>query len=155
MPTTWILVADQARARLFSLASDQGDPTEIAAFTNPEGRMRAHDLERGRHPRVHERLGEASHAIDPRSTPQRKSATRFAAQLRSMLEHAWADHACDSLALIAPPRAQGANTSAGASNMAAGLTTSAPVRAATSRAAAPFTSATVRRAPAAASFSAR
>lgn len=108
MPTTWILVADQARARLFSLASDQGDPTEIAAFTNPEGRMRAHDLERGRHPRVHERLGEASHAIDPRSTPQRKSATRFAAQLRSMLEHAWADHACDSLALIAPPRFLGA-----------------------------------------------
>lgn len=104
MSNTWILVADSARARLFSLPSDRGDPTEIGAFTNPEGRVRAHKLERDRHPRVHERFGDASHAIDPRSTPQQKSAARFAGELQSMLERACAEHACTSLALIAPPR---------------------------------------------------
>lgn len=73
MSTTWILVADQARARLFSLdptdGAAEGGLREIAGFVNPEGRLSARELGAARPPRTHDRMGASRHAIEPRTTP--------------------------------------------------------------------------------------
>lgn len=108
MPATWILVADSARARLFSLNADGDDPDEIEAFANAEGRMPGRELERDRPPRTHDRFGAGRHAIEPHTSPQDKSTTRFAQLLQSVLERGRVEHSYDNLVLIAPPRFLGA-----------------------------------------------
>jgi protein required for attachment to host cells len=104
MTPTWILVADNARARLFSLDAGKRRLEEIEAFVNVEGRMQARMMERDRPPRTHDRFGEGRHAIEPHASSRDKACARFAGVLRSALERGRVDHRYDRLVLIAPPR---------------------------------------------------
>ena len=105
MPETWILVADRARARLFSLAAGAEGMDEIGNFVNPEARTPDHMLEHARRPaRMHDRFGESRHAIEPRTATRDKSAARFADLLGSALELGHATRRFRHLVLIAPPR---------------------------------------------------
>ncbi|PSQ92425.1 MAG: host attachment protein [Proteobacteria bacterium SW_6_67_9] len=45
MEATWILVADSARARLFTIDRPRGPLTETAAYVNPQDRLREQDLD--------------------------------------------------------------------------------------------------------------
>lgn len=45
MEATWILVADSARARLFTIDRPRGPLTETAGYANPQDRLRDQDLE--------------------------------------------------------------------------------------------------------------
>ncbi len=76
--TTWILVADHARARLFELTSQNDKLSEIETFVNPEGRGPARDQTTDRLPRVRESMNSAHHAIEPHTSLHDKSADRFA-----------------------------------------------------------------------------
>ena len=105
MSNTWILVADSARARVFSLRTGTSGLEEIAAYANPDARVPAHALPRARRPeRVHDRFGTARHAIEPRTALQDKHDARFAGLLGSVLADGLAARQCGRLALIAPPR---------------------------------------------------
>ena len=108
MAEVWILVADRARARLFSL--DKGAPRmiEIEDFVNPGARTPGHEREHAPPPRVHDRFGEGRHAIEAHTSPREKVALQFAAMLGSRLEHAHAQQHYRDLVLIAPPRFLGA-----------------------------------------------
>ncbi len=44
MEATWILVADSARARLFTIDRPRGPLAETAAYVNPQDRLRERDL---------------------------------------------------------------------------------------------------------------
>ncbi|MGE5167657.1 MAG: host attachment protein, partial [Deltaproteobacteria bacterium] len=44
MADTWILVADSARARVFEVTREDPTLREVAAFTNPEGRIAQREL---------------------------------------------------------------------------------------------------------------
>lgn len=113
MPATWILVADSARARLFSLDEEHG-LGEIQTFVNVEGRLPAQALQRDRPPRTHDRFGDGRHAIEPHTPTHDKSLTRFAGLLQSTLERGRVEHRFDSLVLIAPPHFLGVlNTALG------------------------------------------
>lgn len=104
MPTsaTWILTADSARARLFSLDEPRGI-SEVGSFANAEARMPARALQRDRLPRTHDRIGNGRHAIEPHARPHEKAAARFAALLQSVLERGRVEHRFERLVLIAPP----------------------------------------------------
>ena len=108
MATTWILVADQARARLFSLdptdGAAEGGLREIAGFVNPEGRITGRPAGAPRPPRTQESVGGARHAIEPRSDLHDIAARRFAGELTEELERGRVDHLYDTLVLVAPPR---------------------------------------------------
>ena len=108
MADVWILAADRARARLFSL--DAGAPRliEIADFVNPEARTSAREREHAPPPRVHDRIGEGRHVIEAHSPPREKAALQFAAMLASHLKHARDEQRYRGLVLIAPPRFLGA-----------------------------------------------
>jgi protein required for attachment to host cells len=99
----WILVADRARARLFSLSRNAPRMIEIADFVNPEARTPGHEREHAQPARVHDRFGENRHAIEAHTTPREKAALQFAAILAARLEHAHAEQRYRNLVLIAPP----------------------------------------------------
>lgn len=100
---TWILVADRARARLFSTASGEGALAEVDDFVNPEGRMQGRELESDKPPRAFESVGTHRHAMEPETTSREKVAERFARELRDALERGRVDHRFEDLVLVAPP----------------------------------------------------
>lgn len=103
--STWILVADSAKARLFAMEKDRS-LIEIEDFLNPDGRGR--EPAQDRPPRTHDRFGSARHAIEPRTTAEEKSDEIFARELEAALERGRAGHRYRDLILIAPPRFLGA-----------------------------------------------
>lgn len=108
MADTWILVADSSRARLFEIARDDPALKEVAAFTNPEGRMAQRDLVHDRLPRVNESMGRSRHAIEPHTTLKQKSTDQFVRRLSRELEQGHAAHSYKNLVLVAAPRFMGA-----------------------------------------------
>lgn len=105
---TWILVADGARARLFETASPDDALSEVACFSNPEGRAHGRDETTGRLPSVNESVGPTRHSIEPHTTLREKSADRFSRTLNETLERGRTDHRFKQLVLVAPPRFLGA-----------------------------------------------
>ena len=100
---TWILVADEGRARLFAGKTIDGELKEIAGFAHPE----AHHPEaaaRDHLPRVQQSANSARHAIEPRITAEQKQAQEFARALSDVLNDGRVEHRYERLVLIAPPR---------------------------------------------------
>ena len=104
MTSTWILVADAARARVFE-ATGRSEPwQEVACFANPDGRAPGRHATTERAPRVNESMGGARHAIEPHTTLRDKSTERFAHMLGEALERGRNDQRYERLVLVAPPR---------------------------------------------------
>jgi len=108
MADIWILAADRARARLFSLSKGAPRMIEIADFVNPEARTPGHEREHAPPPRVHDRFGEGRHAIEAHTSPREKAALQFATMLGSYLKRAHDEQRYRELVLIAPPGFLGA-----------------------------------------------
>lgn len=106
MATSWILVADSSRARLFRLTDDGGQVEELLGFVNPDADIRS--ATRTRPPRTHDRLGHARHIIEPHTSLKERSISGFTAELRTVLERGLASNAYQQLVLIAPPLFLGA-----------------------------------------------
>ncbi|MFA6987054.1 MAG: host attachment protein [Arenimonas sp.] len=104
MQPTWILVADRARARLFTPNADGDALDELKDFVNPEGRKPEQAYSYDRPPRTMDSMGPARHAIEPRTTSEEKVAARFAHELNDVLERGRVDHSYERLILAAPPR---------------------------------------------------
>ncbi|TWI12064.1 host attachment protein [Aerolutibacter ruishenii] len=99
---TWILVADEAHARLFESERVDGELLEVADFVHPE----AHHADRGhrdRMPRAQQSVGSARHGIEPRTSTEDKNRREFAAELSGFLSEARVAHRYDSLVLMAAP----------------------------------------------------
>ncbi len=100
--TTWVLVADGAKARLFEMAARDGQWVEIDCLVNPEGRTRGRDLTTERRPMVDESRTPLRHALEPHTPPREKSAERFVRALREVLEQGRAHGRYERLVLVAP-----------------------------------------------------
>lgn len=102
MQPTWILVADRARARLLCPAATRGNLTELEDFVNPDGRKPASGLAHDR-PRSMESVGNARHVIEPHTSPEQKTAERFARDLADVLDRGRLNQRYERLILVAPP----------------------------------------------------
>ena len=105
--TTWILVADGARARIFKRQGAGG-----ALLLAPEDNFvheveRTHDMGSERPGRVVESSGGAHHAIAPRADWNRQGKQQFAERLAKHLDAAAERKEFDRLILVAPPRVLG------------------------------------------------
>lgn len=83
MTTTWVLVADSSRARLFSVEKALAPLQEIEAFINPEGRARTQDL-------VSDRQGRSpgnGPNMDYDVAPKRQLAIQFAKEISEHLKN--------------------------------------------------------------------
>jgi protein required for attachment to host cells len=100
--TTWILVADRARARLFSAEwPELGEFQEVRDFAHPEGAARAHEVEADRPGRLYEASG-PKHAADPRTDFKHHTAVVFARELVRELQSGRDANAYGRLVLVAP-----------------------------------------------------
>ncbi len=107
MTTTWILIADAARARLFSREDAQPMLREIADFVCPEARAKGGAFSSDRRASVsvaHGRLGHAGHTIEPRTDERDKAAAAFAQDLAEALARGRTERRWDALVLAASPR---------------------------------------------------
>lgn len=84
MPT-WILVADNSRARIFSAAKAAGSIEEISTLTFPEGRLHEGDLITDRGGRSHD-PGAGAHGVNGEDIHKQDNAERFASLICEELE---------------------------------------------------------------------
>ncbi|MBU6248754.1 MAG: host attachment protein [Xanthomonadaceae bacterium] len=108
MTSTWILVADAARARVFESDRPGGAWTVVSCFSNPDGHAPGRHATTDRAPRVAESVGTTRHAIEPHTSLRDKSTERFARTLCDELERGCSERRCERLVLVAPPRFLGA-----------------------------------------------
>jgi protein required for attachment to host cells len=116
MPTTWILIADGGRARLFEQerAARAFKPVAERDFfgTTAQSKEIASDR-RGRtfdssgRGQPGDVGGHGRHAMEPSTAPQRYAEYEFARELRDYLEKAANEHRFDRLVLVAAPKILG------------------------------------------------
>jgi protein required for attachment to host cells len=106
--STWVLVADTGRARLFELRDDTPDLIEIACDINPEGRAGERRLGTDRAPTVNESVGPARHSIEPHTSAREKISHAFARRIADELERGRGRRRFGRLILVAPAKFLGA-----------------------------------------------
>ena len=102
--TTWILIADGARGRLFANRGP-GKGLELLDESLDADHRATHDIVDDRLGRTHESVGASRHAISARHDPHRELKRDFAVRLAKMLDRRRSEHAYDRLVLVAPPSA--------------------------------------------------
>ncbi|MFZ5521707.1 MAG: host attachment protein [Pseudomonadota bacterium] len=105
MLTTWIVVADEGRARILTPGEPGRDLQEIEVLTDPAARADAADLQRdaqGRYFGKGER--HQAHTAEPRTAPLDKEAEQFARLVAEHLCKARREQRFDRLQLVAAPR---------------------------------------------------
>lgn len=104
--TTWILVADTGRAKLFSTELRENEWSLVNEFEHPEGREFSREISPSSPPgrmQQGKTAGGGHTAFEPRTTPKEAEADRFARHLAEYLEKATANRDFDYLVLVAPP----------------------------------------------------
>jgi protein required for attachment to host cells len=105
MDTTWIVVADSSRARIFELQEGEQHLREIEDFLNISGRADADDLrtdERGRFYGKGER--NQAHTADPAVFPVEHENELFSRTITQYLDNARNQQRYTRLCLIAAPK---------------------------------------------------
>jgi protein required for attachment to host cells len=108
--TTWAVVADGGRARVFERRAGLWSEIEALAFEADDPPSR--DWGRDRPGRTHESADQARHAIEPRSDPHEEAKKATAARIAAGLDAAASAGRFDLVFLVAPPRILGTLRSA-------------------------------------------
>lgn len=105
MDTTWIVVADRSRARIFEEVRSPRAMQEIADFVNPLGRARHSDLTTDAEGRSRSSsLGTRAHSESPGTTADTHEAECFSREIAGYLESARNDHRYSRLWIVAAPK---------------------------------------------------
>lgn len=103
MHKTWIVVADSARARIFSRDGRWQTMNELHGLAHPESRLHHGDLKTGGRGEQQETAGRASHASDYETTPSETEANRFAREIATALHKGRSNQDFEKLVLVAAP----------------------------------------------------
>ncbi|WNL44037.1 host attachment protein [Dyella sp. BiH032] len=102
--STWVLITDAARARLFEISAQDG-MAEVACFSSPARRTVTPDHDfNDRLPRTQDSRSSHRHAIQPHTTVREKAEQQFARTVADELESGAERKQYDHLILVAPPR---------------------------------------------------
>ena len=117
MATTWIIAADESRARVLQVTGQEERLTEIEDLVNPTGRAQNRELQTDAEPRFsgHGGVGKpgGSTTSGPGSDREAQgavehSARTFAREVGRYLDKARTEQRYDQLVLVAPPKFLGA-----------------------------------------------
>lgn len=100
--TTYIVVADVARARLFTRDALQLEEQE--SLVRAEGRLHEGDLVTDNGADVHDSMGSAARSSGGENTALQHQAQLFAKQVAERLYQARVDNSLEKLILVAPPK---------------------------------------------------
>jgi protein required for attachment to host cells len=105
-PTTFVLVADASRARLFRRDVGTGRLDLVEELEHPLSRARNRDLMADKPGRAFTSGGMSSarSGIEYRTDPQQVEAEKFARELGDKLAASFDAHAFDALVIAAPPK---------------------------------------------------
>jgi protein required for attachment to host cells len=104
MQTTWIVAADNTRARIFEMRGAQGHLNEIEDFVNPAAEAKTGELVSDARGRFGGGGQSAAHTGEPDVTPRQHEAEQFSKQVGAYLDSACSQHRYDKLCLIAFPK---------------------------------------------------
>lgn len=99
----WVLVADKARARIFSAASPTAALEEKEDFLNPEDRVPERDLVTDRPGRAHSSVGNQRSGMSSEVDAKTHEAQMFAKEVAGRLAKARVNGEYDRLVLVAAP----------------------------------------------------
>lgn len=103
--TTWVIVADESAATVYSRKSRRGALTEQFSLTNEAGRKKSGDLISDRGGRSFDSHGQGRHTMaKEQSGPKKTAAAAFAKKIANRANKAIHEGACDEIALISAPR---------------------------------------------------
>lgn len=108
MKKTYVLVANRASARLFSIDTPIGPLKEIEVLTHPAARLKNEELGAAAPGRTHDRFGPGRHAVDPNEQPREHELDVFAKLLAERLHRARTVEGVQAFALAAAPETLGA-----------------------------------------------
>jgi protein required for attachment to host cells len=101
--TTWILIADGARARIFANHGPGKGIEVVEGATFDADHRPDREIMSDKPGRSFESVGETRHAIQPHHDPHRELKRAFSERLAAMLEEKLAAKAYDRVVLVAPP----------------------------------------------------
>lgn len=105
--TTWILIADGARARVFANRGPGKGIEAVAGAQFDADHRPDREIMRDKPGRTFESVGETRHAIAPHHDPHRELKRDFSTSLAHMLDEKLAQKSFDRLILVAPPATLG------------------------------------------------
>lgn len=108
MATTWIIAADESRARVLQVTGREQRLTEIEDLVNPAGRMQDKELQTDAEPRFNGRPGGGPGSDREAHGAVEHSVGVFAREVGRYLDKARMEHRYDQLVLVAPPKFLGA-----------------------------------------------
>jgi protein required for attachment to host cells len=109
MATTWIVAADESRARVLQVARPERRLTEVEDLLNPAGRLQEREMQSDAEPRFNGRGAGGGPASDREAQGAVEHSARvFAKEVGRYLEKARVEHRFDELVLVAPPKFLGA-----------------------------------------------
>ena len=103
MSKTWVLVADSARAKIFSAQSPVGPLVEVEDWVHPESRLHALEVNADKPGRTQDSAAHGRHAMESEVDPKAQNALRFAHELAERLDRARVEGRFDKLVLVAAP----------------------------------------------------
>ena len=104
MKSTWIIVAESARARIFTASETGGSLREVADLSHPESRLHNRELSSDSPGRTFDSHGDGRHGMEQATEPKEQEAHAFAMEIARQVERARHDGSFDSLVLVAPPK---------------------------------------------------
>ena len=102
--TTWILVADSTKARVFKSPGPNEKLSDTLVHEMEGSNLRSRDIDSDRPGRTFDSGGQGRHAQEPPTDPHRHAKHEFARELTHYLEHERTQGAYDALIVVAPPQ---------------------------------------------------
>jgi protein required for attachment to host cells len=98
-----VVVADQSRARIFTVDDPRGPLQQVDELEHPEARKREQELTSDRPGRSFDSAGQGRHAMGTSVEPKKEETIRFAKQITDYVRAAHNEGRCDRLLLAAGP----------------------------------------------------
>lgn len=103
MSKKWVVVADQSKARIFTVEDPRGPLLQVDELEHPEARKREQELTSDRPGRSFDSGGQGRHAMGASVEPKKEEAIRFAKQVADYLQAAHHEGRFNRLVLVAGP----------------------------------------------------
>ncbi|MBI5040130.1 MAG: host attachment protein [Gammaproteobacteria bacterium] len=101
--TTWVIVADSSRGKIYVQKKHNGELQEAVDLVHPGARLRGVDLSSDRAGGHVGAFGQGSHVFDARTAAKEHEAESFAKEIAERLESGRNSGQFQRLVLIAPP----------------------------------------------------
>ena len=103
MSKHWVVVADQSKARIFTVSDPHGALLEVGVLEHPEAREREQALTTDRPGRSFDSKGHGRHAMGEKVEPGKQESIRFAKQVADHVQAAHNEGRCNRVLLVAGP----------------------------------------------------